>query len=348
MDTLQQFGLLCPQCGSALLQEPKNNSAVCSGCRNPYPIERGVLNLLRDETTSTDEHYTLQWSREKGFLQFLKSQAEVKKIIPGGQMGWNDLFEEIRAKGRTNPSPRVSVYDAACGFGGIASELVQDDTAGGIAYLGADIHRSLGDITQEIPQLALCGQLIRWDIGNPLPAAQKFDYVICRAALHHTPDPRRTFASLCKALKVGGRLAITVYRKKGLARETLDDAFRKAIIPMDTREAFAVSRQFAVLGRALQAIQGEVSIEEDLPLFGIKKGSYPVQTLIYNYFLKCFWNPVFGEEYSTLVNYDWYHPPFAYRYEPEEILGWYREEGLEVVKRDGIEAQYYFLGEKKA
>jgi SAM-dependent methyltransferase len=348
MNAWREFGLHCPKCGTSALIERSEKAAQCPGCGTAYAIGRGVLNLLQDQTTATDEHYTLQWSREKGFLQFLKTQAEVKKIIPGGQMGWNELFEEIRTKARSKPAQRVAVYDAACGFGGIASELVRDETSEGIAYLGADIHRSLGDITDEIPQLKEGGQLVRWDIGNPIPTAKKFDYVICRAALHHTPNPRRTFASLCKALKPGGRLAITVYRKKALAREALDDAFRNVIIPMDTREAFAVSRQFTVLGRALQAVPGEVTIEEDLPLFGIKKGSYPVQTLIYNYFLKCFWNPVFGEEYSTLVNYDWYHPPFAYRYEPEEILGWYREEGLDIVKRDGIEAQYFFLGEKKA
>ena len=43
-------------------------------------------------------------------------------------------------------------------------------------------------------------------------------------------------------------------------------------------------------------------------MFGIPAGEHKVQTLFYNHFLKCFFNPVFGDEYSTLVNYDWYHP----------------------------------------
>ena len=44
--------------------------------------------------------------------------------------------------------------------------------------------------------------------------AQRFDYVICRAAMHHTPDPRKTFTSLVSRLKPGGQIAITVYRNR--------------------------------------------------------------------------------------------------------------------------------------
>jgi len=87
-----------------------------------------------------------------------------------------------------------------------------------------------------------------------------------------------------------------------------------------------------------------VTIPEDLPLFGIAAGEHPVQTLFYNHFLKCFFNPVFGEEYSTLVNYDWYHPRFAYRYRRDEIEKWFAEEGLTVTKYSEIEAQMYFQG----
>jgi SAM-dependent methyltransferase len=262
--------------------------------------------------------------------------------MPAGQMGWPGLFEEIRTKAKAGGS--VHVYDAACGFGGITRELVTDETARGIRYVGADVHHSLDLIAEKVPALARCGMLLRWDMSNPLPTDERFDYIICRAAVHHTPDPRTTFAAFVARLKPGGQIAMTVYRKKGIAREALDDAFRNEIVPLDPEAATAVCRQFTVLGRALQQIDQKVTIPEDLPLFGIAAGEHPVQTLFYNHFLKCFFNPVFGEEYSTLVNYDWYHPRFAYRYRREEIEEWFAEEGLTVTKYSEIEAQMYFQG----
>jgi hypothetical protein len=40
------------------------------------------------------------------------------------------------------------------------------------------------------------------------------------------------------------------------------------------------------------------------------------------------------------VNFDWYHPRYAHRHTPEEVLQWCREEGLQVehwdVQESGI------------
>lgn len=302
-----------------------------------------VLDLEPGDHKQTDAHYTLQWGREKAFFDFIQRQPAAKAIMPAGQMGWPALFEEIRSKAKSGKSP-VHVYDAACGFGGITRELVNDETASGIRYVGADIHHSLHLIAEKVPALSRCGVLLRWDVSNPLPTDQRFDYVICRAAIHHTPDPRKTFHSLVSRLKPGGQIAITVYRKKGIAREALDDAYRNEIVPLEPEAAFALSRQFTVLGRALQQIEQKVTIPEDLPLFGIAAGEHPLQTLFYNHFLKCFFNPVFGEENSTMVNYDWYHPRYAVRYQRDEVERWFGEEGMPVTKYCEIEAQMYFQG----
>jgi SAM-dependent methyltransferase len=300
---------------------------------------------LGKATNATDEHYTLQWGREKGFYDFLRKNPSVKSIMPAGQLGWPRLFQEIRdrAAGESND---VWVYDAACGFGGIANELIGTETTNRLRYVGADIHHSLPNIIRELPVLESCGLLLRWDISQPLPVRRQFDYIICRAAIHHTPDPASTFQALAQKLKTGGRLAISAYRKKTMAREALDDRFREHCMSLATPEAYALARQFTMLGRFLQNVQEKVRIEEDLPLFGIAKGDYSVQTLVYNYFLKCFYNPSFGEEYSTLVNFDWYHPPFAYRYELRDIITWFENCDLKVLRTDAMEAQYFVLGEK--
>jgi len=333
----------CPRCDRGRLAWSDTLGHLrCSACGLAPRGSKTVFDLEGAGHEQTVDHYTLQWSRDKAFFDFIQKQPKAKSVMPGGQMGWPALFEEIRTKARRAKTP-IHVYDAACGFGGITQELVSEETAGGIRYVGADIHHSLDLIAEKVPALAKCGMLIRWDISKPLPTDQRFDFVICRAAIHHTPDPRKTFSSLASRLKPGGQIAITVYRKKGTAREALDDAFRSEIVPMDPETAFAVSRQFTLLGRALQEIDQTVTISEDLPLFGIQKGEHKVQTLFYNHFLKCFYNSLFGEEYSTLVNYDWYHPRYAYRYRREEVQEWFEDAGLQVTQFAEIEAQMFFL-----
>jgi SAM-dependent methyltransferase len=301
--------------------------------------------LLGGGYNSTDDHYTLQWSHKTGFLQYLQQHPEIKSFMTSGQMGWPALLQEIRDRAQQRLG-EISVFDAACGYGGIARDLIQESTKDNLFYVGADIHHSLPDILSQLPLLRECGILLRWDIGNVLPVQHQFDYVICRAAIHHTPDPKKTFDSLCERLKPGGRIAITAYRKKSLAREALDDCFRQCIVPLPSPEGFALARQFTLLGKYLQELTEKVTIEEDLELFGIKRGSYPVQELFYNHFLKCFYNPLFGEEYSTLVNFDWYHPTYAYRYYLDELLSWFSANDLRVVNTQEIPAQYFVLGEK--
>jgi SAM-dependent methyltransferase len=250
---------------------------------------------------------------------------------------------EIRERAATEP---VRVYDAGCGFGGVALDLVNEETANHLAYLGADIHTSLPLILERLASLGRCGLLLRMDMSAPPPVPLDFHYVICRAAVHHTPDPRGSFKTLAGTLAPGGKIAISVYRKKSVCREALDDRLRAVISRLPTAEAFRVSREFTLLGRDLQQAQAMVRIEEDLPTLGIPKGEFPIQSLVYDHFLKCFYNEEFGERFSTLVNFDWYHPPYAFRYDEDEIRSWFGENGLEILDYRAIAAQHYFLARR--
>jgi arsenite methyltransferase len=291
----------------------------------------------------TSDHYSLQWGGELGFLKFIQDQEGAKAVMPAAKLGWDRLFAEIRARAEESDT---SVYDAACGFGGLTNELVTDATSARLQYAGADVHGSLPAIFDRVPAAARCGLLLRWDISRPLPIDMTFDYVLCRAAVHHTPDPRATFASLCAMLKPGGTVAISAYRRKGPCREANDDALRAIVGGMSPDDAFAASAQFTVLGKALQQVAEKVEIPEDLPLLGIPRGSYAVQSLIYYHLLKCFYNPVFGDRYSTLVNYDWYHPQYAFRYDIEELRGWFDENGIEIAEEQSIEVQHFLRGRR--
>lgn len=145
----------------------------------------------------TSDHYTKQSGSELGFQKFVEGNPDSAMVMPGRQLGWGGFFSEIRSAGSERS---ISVYDAACGFGDVMRRLFEEPAPKYLKYVGADIHDSLSTI--EVPEEA---NIIKWDISRPLPKNQKFDFIICRAALHHTPDPLATFQCLASQLNRGAK-----------------------------------------------------------------------------------------------------------------------------------------------
>lgn len=337
--------LLCPACKSHLIV---SLSAGCARCANEhvYSLTDGILDLVGDLVSDrgTADHYTKQWGASLGIGHFLKSNTAAASVTPGKQLGWSSLFAQIR---KAAARRSTSVYDAGCGFGGVFAELFAAPTPTHLEYVGADIHGALGDIAQPEEFDRRRGLFVRWDISEPFPSRSKFDFVVCRAAIHHTAQPDHTFESLASALKKGGCLAISAYARKAPMREAIDDLFRGSIRSMPPEKALDVCRQFTALGKALQACGGMVEVRSDLPLLGIKQGTYGVQEFVYDHFMKCWFNQDFGDEYSDVVNYDWYHPTYAFRYELAEIVGWFEASGLDVTRTTSIKAQHYVEGVRR-
>lgn len=336
----------CPNHGVSLVRAHASQSAVCSqGCVYSSPAS-GYIDLLSDRASGdqTSDHYSLQWGPEVDFASFYRGRPEALSVMTSKQMGWPGLIRRVRERGSLE---HVELLDAACGYGGLFMDLFAEPVPKQLRYLGADIHGALGSVKKPVGLGTDQAQFIRWNITNPVPASQKFDYVICRAAIHHTPDPRETFRSLVSKLASKGTIAITVYAKKAPMREASDDALRSAIVPMNPKVALSIAKQFTLLGRDLQSATGQININQDLPILGIKQGQYKIQDFIYDHFLKCWFNSEFGEQYSDIVNFDWYHPPYAYRYELAEVLHWFEEYGLEVVATSSTKAQHYLEGRRR-
>jgi hypothetical protein len=55
----------------------------------------------------------------------MQEQERAKRVMPAARLGWDNLFSEIRNALEVKP---ISVYDAACGFGGITNELLNEKT----------------------------------------------------------------------------------------------------------------------------------------------------------------------------------------------------------------------------
>jgi SAM-dependent methyltransferase/uncharacterized protein YbaR (Trm112 family) len=179
---------------------------------------------------------------------------------------------------------------------------------------------------------------VQGDILRPPFAPGTFDLVISDQVIHHTPDCHRAFLTLAELVKPGGELWVYVYAVKPLLREMADTVVREATTRMSVEDCREFSDQVTELGRELSATGAKVKLEKGVPLLGIEPGEHDVQRLIYWTFFKCFWSDELGEELSSMVNFDWYHPPYASRHTEPELREWAAEAGLEVTHVDVIES----------
>lgn len=331
--------LVCPDHREIELKKTDSTHYQCEKCGRLFPVEP-ILDLMDKPPTKiqTADHYTLQWGRPLGFIDFLAENKPAEKVTMGKRLAWPRLFDRMRqeAKDRT-----ITVYDAACGRGAIFFDLFADPVSEGMRYVGADIHGALSDIRRPDGVGADRADFLRWDVSYPLPVKDQFDYVICRAAVMIMPDPPFAINSLAQAAKPGGRVAVSIYTKKAPMREAADDALRDMVVPLSREEGFDVCRQFAKLGRDLQATKAKIVIAEDLPFLQIPKGEYDVQEFVYDFLFKCWYNDLFGIDHSAAINFDWYHPEYTYRYTLDECIDMCEKAGLKIVETESDKYQHY-------
>ena len=225
------------------------------------------------------------------------------------------------------------VLDAGTGSGRDALNFAEHSSA---TVYAADTSRDALVLAQgeiDHPRIAF----VHADIRHlPFPD-EFFDLVNCDQVIHHTPAPRETFEHLRRKLKNGGQVCCYVYRKKAVLREFSDDYVRERIADLPIDEALKVCEAITKLGRTLAALKQSVEIEEDIPVLGIRKGSFDLQRFFHWNVMKCFWNDDFDFFTNNIINFDWYHPRHCFRFEPDEFRAWF-DRGWDVLAWDVQEA----------
>jgi SAM-dependent methyltransferase/uncharacterized protein YbaR (Trm112 family) len=237
---------------------------------------------------------------------------------------------------------REMVLDAGCGLGRDVARYARLSDAQVVGFDLSDAvtraHRDFGAASN--------AHYVQADILAPPFRPESFDFVIADQVIHHTPDTPRAFATLSRLVRPGGQIAAYVYKLKPLVRELSDIHIREQTTRMSVEDCMAFSEQITELGRELSNLDAKITLEKGIPLLGIAPGEHDVQRLLYWNFLKCFWNEELGQDLSVLVNFDWYHPPYASRHTPEEVRGWCTDAGLEIVHMDVIDSGISFRAEK--
>lgn len=173
---------------------------------------------------------------------------------------------------------------------------------------------------------------------NELPVPDEFfDFISCDQVIHHTPDPRATFGNLGRKLKPGGHICCYVYRRKAVVREFTDDYVRERISSLKIEDALKVCEGITRLGQTLADLKATIEIKEDIPVLGIKKGRIDLQRFFHWNVMKCFWNDEFDFFTNNIINFDWFHPEFCFRFEPDEFREWFAD-GWEIEAWDEQDA----------
>ena len=274
---------------------------------------------------NTRRSFDDKWHRNEqlAFAETLREGSEIQQWIVGrnGFASLADLRAYLRDKRR--------ILDAGCGNGRVTA-LLRELAPPEAKVVGVDL------VAAEVARRNLLSyenvDVHHGDLLADLSALGRFDFIYCQEVLHHTEDPSRAFRNLCSLLESGGEIAIYVYKQKAAAREFVDDYVRNRIAHLPYDEAMKACRDITELGRVLCESGQKVKVPA-VPLLGIEAGEYEVQRFIYHFFMKCFWNPALSFDENAAINYDWYHPQLATRHTTEEVEGWFRAAGLEIVQR---------------
>lgn len=179
---------------------------------------------------------------------------------------------------------------------------------------------------------------------------ETFDLIYSIGVIHHTPDPQKAFKSLVRKLAPNGLIGCYIYNRKPFLREISDREIRNITTKMNYDECMNFSKKMSKLGKAFSKISQTLVVEENIDLLDIKKGRYNLHKFIYDHFLKIWFNPNQDMAYANLVNQDWYHPHYASHHTKDEILSWFRNEGIEkikIIQPKGWENSGYFVSGRK-
>jgi SAM-dependent methyltransferase len=194
MDEFREL-LACPACAGTLTEE-----WLCRACSARFAAPEGIPNLRLPGDARTDavrrfyERAPFPGYPPRDSLQALHARAGrsefarlVHQAIPGD----------------------ARIVEVGCGTGQMCLYLARADRV----VVGADLTRSalrLGAAAAKRFDLARV-HFVETDLRQPGLKAGAFDVVYSSGVLHHTPDPRQSFARLARLARPGGVIVLGVY-----------------------------------------------------------------------------------------------------------------------------------------
>ncbi len=307
----------------------ENETLVLQGV--PMVMRGGILrsrSIVSEAQQQTGETFGFKWNQRDTFEreQVLASTRTwlMERYGNVAQEGW------LREYGK---SPLV--LDAGCGAASSALELF-GPLLKEVRYLGVDLSDAIDVAAARFAERDIPAEFLQADFTQLPIARGSVDVIFAEGALHHTDSTHRSFVTLARLLKPGGRFMLYVYRRKGPIREFTDDYVRSHLQSMKPDEAWRALMPLTRLGKQLGDLGIEIDIPEPLELLDIPAGPIPLQSFLYWHVFKAFYRPGMTLDELNHINFDWYAPRNAHRHTVEEVRGWCEEGGL-TIERERVE-----------
>jgi SAM-dependent methyltransferase len=208
--------LACPTCKGELREDPA--SLLCAGCGARYLVRDAIPDLRVDAERRTDvvrEFYTrapFPGYPPEETLGSLRASASRSDFA--------------RALDRAIPGD-ARVVEVGCGTGQMSIFLATADRT----VVGADLTRASLELgARAARRFGVEGvSFVETDLHHAGLREGAFDVVLSSGVLHHTPDPRASFAAIARLARPGGVVVVGLYNawarfphrlRRGLARLT--------------------------------------------------------------------------------------------------------------------------------
>ena len=205
--------LACPRCGG-----PLRAPLRCTACDVEYGAPKGIpeLRLPADARTETVREFYAQAPfpgyPPRDSYPWLRARAERSELA-------RLLDQAIPGDAR--------MAEVGCGTGQMSLFLATADRL----VIGADLTRASLELAEDARRRygVTRALFVETDLRAPGLRAGAFDVVYSSGVLHHTPDPRASFAAVARLLRPGGVVVVGLYNayarlphrlRRGVARLT--------------------------------------------------------------------------------------------------------------------------------
>jgi SAM-dependent methyltransferase len=296
--------LRCPECTGALYlrNERREHGEIISGelacgeCSAKFVVADGVPQMLRakDGTTRTQRSFGKQWR--------LHSQGSFERNLIYSKSR-EECLEDFRTAFSLQDLSRLRncvILDAGCGSGELTADIGR--AAPGATVIGMDFSEAAQVAFEQcrgIPNV----HIVQGDLSLAPFSPHSFDFVWSEGVIHHTPNTARSFASLSRLVKSGGKLYVWIYSDRvttpyRLARKIL----RKPYL-LPSAALYALSWSLALPLHALNKMR------EAFRLSGVR---HRLSSTAYSF-------------------YDTLSPEFVNFHSQQEVQGWFARQDFDPV-----------------
>lgn len=292
--------LTCPQCQKELsliiqekeAEEIKTGSLKCPRCRRRYPIINFIPRFVKADKYVGN--FSFEWQRHR------TTQLD---SCNKNNISHQTFFDKTGFKAKDLKNKLV--LDVGCGMGRFMEIAVNNDAI----VIGIDLSFAVDAARLNLQKRRNC-HFIQADIFHLPFKPETFDAIFSIGVLHHTPNTKKAFLKLPLLLKPGGKLAVWVYGQNTFRPYDYFGQYWRRITTRLPKKLLYVLAHFAV------------------PFYWTYK--IPIIGTLINILIPYSTDP--NWRWRVLDTFDWYSPKYQWKHTYPEVISWFEEAKLKVLK----------------